>query len=62
MVGDAAAWLGGLDVLFNNAISYGGDSDDEGWDATLRQRSGGRLGRVSDGRAASWQSAERAPF
>ena len=36
MVRDAAAWLGGLDVLFNNAISYGGDSEDEGWDATLR--------------------------
>jgi NAD(P)-dependent dehydrogenase (short-subunit alcohol dehydrogenase family) len=33
MVRDAAAWL---DVLFNNAISYGGDSEDEGWDATLR--------------------------
>jgi NAD(P)-dependent dehydrogenase (short-subunit alcohol dehydrogenase family) len=36
MVRDAAAWLGGLDILFNNAISYGGDSEDEGWDATLR--------------------------
>ena len=36
MVKDAAAWLGGLDILFNNAVSYGGDSEDEGWDATLR--------------------------
>ena len=36
MVREAVAQLGGLDVLFNNAISYGGDSEDEGWDATLR--------------------------
>jgi NAD(P)-dependent dehydrogenase (short-subunit alcohol dehydrogenase family) len=36
MVQDAAARLGGLDILFNNAITYGrGDSEDEGWDATI---------------------------
>jgi NAD(P)-dependent dehydrogenase (short-subunit alcohol dehydrogenase family) len=36
MVTDAAARLGGLDILFNNAITYGrGDSDEEGWNATL---------------------------
>ena len=36
MVREAAARLGGLDILFNNAITYGrGDSEDEGWNATL---------------------------
>ena len=35
MVRSAAARLGGLDILFNNAISYGGDAEDESWDATL---------------------------
>jgi NAD(P)-dependent dehydrogenase (short-subunit alcohol dehydrogenase family) len=36
MVKDAAKRLGGLDILFNNAIPYGrGESDDEGWNATL---------------------------
>jgi len=36
MVRDAAAFLGGLDILFNNAITYGpDDSEDEGWNATL---------------------------
>lgn len=37
MVRDAANLLGGLDILVNNAITYGppGCSDDEGWDATL---------------------------
>jgi len=36
MVQEAAGQLGGLDVLFNNAITYGRDeSDDEGWNATL---------------------------
>ena len=36
MVKDAAKRLGGLDILFNNAITYGqGDSEDEGWNATL---------------------------
>lgn len=36
MVRDAAELLGGLDVLLNNAITYGpDDSEDEGWNATL---------------------------
>ena len=36
MVRDAAACLSGLDILFNNAITYGrGDSEDEEWNATL---------------------------
>lgn len=39
MVKDAAARLGGLDILFNNAITYGrGGADqegDEGWNATI---------------------------
>ena len=35
MVGDAAARLGGLDVLFNNVTQLGGDSEDASWDATL---------------------------
>lgn len=36
MVKDAAKRLGGLDILFNNAISLGqGESDDGVWNATL---------------------------
>lgn len=36
MVKDAADHLGGLDVLFNNAISYGRGNEDACWDATLK--------------------------
>ena len=36
MVREAVSRLGGLDALFNNAITYGrGDSEDEGWNATI---------------------------
>lgn len=37
MVRDAVGLVGGLDILVNNAITYGppGCSEDEGWDATL---------------------------